>query len=94
MLLHLKGQNTCELQQKQQCGYSSQHFAAVEMSITLAPFRPSNQVTTCPAFPAPTAPTQVNTPNNLRNLATAARDAGYSVVYKGKMHVSTPATFF
>ncbi|WIA13263.1 hypothetical protein OEZ85_006851 [Tetradesmus obliquus] len=33
---------------------------------------------------------QVNTPNNLRNLATAARDAGYSVVYKGKMHLSKP----
>lgn len=33
---------------------------------------------------------QVNTPDKLKNLATAAKDAGYSVVYKGKMHLSKP----
>jgi arylsulfatase A-like enzyme len=35
-------------------------------------------------------PPQVNTPNNIKNLATAAKDAGYSVIYKGKMHLSKP----
>ncbi|KAI8473712.1 MAG: alkaline-phosphatase-like protein [Monoraphidium minutum] len=32
----------------------------------------------------------VNTPDDLKNLATAAKAAGYSVVYKGKMHLSKP----
>lgn len=33
---------------------------------------------------------QVNTPTNLKGLAHAAREAGYKVVYKGKMHLSKP----
>jgi hypothetical protein len=42
---------------------------------------------------APLAPPllpKVNTPVNIKGLASAAKDAGYSVVYKGKMHLSKP----
>jgi len=42
-----------------------------------------------PPPPPPPAP-QVNTPANLKNLATAAKDAGYKFVYKGKIHLSKP----
>ncbi|GBF93364.1 hypothetical protein Rsub_06402 [Raphidocelis subcapitata] len=33
---------------------------------------------------------QVNTPADLKNLADAAKGAGYSVIYKGKLHLSKP----
>lgn len=31
---------------------------------------------------------QINTPSDLPNMATAAKAAGYEVVYKGKMHLT------
>ena len=34
---------------------------------------------------------QCNLPDDLPNLATAAKAAGYEVVYKGKMHLTKPA---